>query len=484
MTFSSSIFLFVFFPCFLFVMFISQLLCRKFPALTKIRLQDILIILFSFVFYAWALFDHVFYLIVLTVLVFLAGQLINHFTHKEQPGSRGASGGRRSPAFWIYFLTISLMISALWYFKYTQTYNLFPDRKIYAPLGISFIVFSVISYVADVYHGQGPGNYLDVALYISFFPKVISGPIVTWDDFSSQIDNRSIDLSSYSEGFTQLIIGLAKKVILADYFGSVISTININSKLAIDIPTAWLICFLYMFQIYYDFSGYSDIASGLASFTGFHFGPNFNFPYLSTSISEFWRRWHISLGNWFKKYVYIPLGGNRKSKARTLANLFVVMLLSGIWHGAGAGYLLWGITHGLCIVVERLLSDSNFYKKTPKLIKWMVTMLIVMIGWEIFRLGSFSSFREFIYVLFGVTRTANPVFTYEFYFSTKVIIMLVIATVGSTLFYYISKLKWFQKFKSSVVYEIVIIMVLLLLFIASITCIASSTYHPFLYFQY
>ena len=234
------------------------------------------------------------------------------------------------------------------------------------------------------------GGFLDAALYMTFFPKIVSGPIVLWKDFSIELSARVFSEDRFVYGINRFIIGLGKKVLLADTFGSVVVNIQDQMYYGIDIPTAWGCTLLYFLQIYYDFSGYSDMAIGLSSMFGFKLKENFSFPYLSTSITEFWRRWHISLGTWFREYVYIPLGGNRKGFYRTLVNLFIVFLITGVWHGAGAGYLCWGIAHGICIVAERCVRDKKLYKMIPGVVKWAVTTLIVMLGWQVFHIAGMS----------------------------------------------------------------------------------------------
>ncbi|MGN0789741.1 MAG: MBOAT family O-acyltransferase, partial [Christensenellales bacterium] len=280
---------------------------------------------------------------------------------------------------------VVFVVYTLAHFKYsamlTDLWNyLFKDSKepksFVAPLGISFITFSAISYLADIYKGKAEsGNLIDCLLYMTFFPKVVSGPIVLWRDFKEQIRSKDINFNNFVEGLNRLMIGFAKKLILADTFGACIA----SATGAIDIPTAFGVSILFMLQIYYDFSGYSDIAIGLSKMLGIGVKENFNFPYLSTSISDFWRRWHVSLGTWFREYVYIPLGGNRKGTKRTIINIAIVFLLTGIWHGAGWTYILWGAINGFCNIIEKLIADKKFYVKTPTVIKWVLTMAITFV---------------------------------------------------------------------------------------------------------
>lgn len=331
----------------------------------RVRVKNVFLILASLLFYGWTGLHNLMGLIVYILLVFVLGKWLQQIKF-------GLSK--------IYIsICIVILSSILFYFKYFNFMNHAIDavigvniinHHIYAMAGISFITFSAISYLIDVYRNDArAGNLWEVALYLTFFPKIISGPIVLWKDFSNSYLKPSYSLSNFIYGLNRIIIGLSKKVILADSFGATIN--NIEASSSIDCVTAWGCAFLYYLQIYYDFSGYSDIAIGLSKVFGFNVAENFNFPYRSLSITEFWRRWHISLGNWFKEYVYIPLGGNRKGKKRTLCNLFIVFFITGVWHGAGMGYLFWGVLHGVCVLGERCLKDTSFYNKIPSYIKWL-----------------------------------------------------------------------------------------------------------------
>ena len=226
------------------------------------------------------------------------------------------------------------------------------------------------------------------------------------------------------------------------------------------------------------------MAIGIGEMFGFHFLENFNYPYIALSITDFWRRWHISLSSWFKEYVYIPLGGNRKGKKRTLLNLFLVMFLSGIWHGAGLAYIAWGTMHGLCIVVERLIENKKWYLNIPKFLKWGTTMFIVMLGWQFFRLGDFGETITFFKSLFGLAPIGEVVFTYEYFLNKKLIIMLIIAVFGATVFDKVLKLQLVEKLKSNKFARLLWYIFLIILFNYALCCIANSTYSPFIYFQY
>ena len=283
------------------------------------------------------------------------------------------------------------------------------------------------------------------------------------------------------------MIGFAKKVILADSFGAVISKIDPYIGVGMDVPTAWLFAFFYMMQIYYDFSGYSDIAIGLARLFGFHFKENFQFPYRSKSITEFWRRWHISLGTWFRSYIYIPLGGNRKGMKRTLWNLFCVFLLTGVWHGASWNYILWGVINGICVLAERCAREKSFYQKIPDIVKWAATMAIVFFSWQVFYFSDFNRLEVFMKSLIGISaaNAAGTVeYTYRHYLTAKLIGLSAIAVLGATTFCmpWAEKVKnYFDRTKTGLFIKET---GLILLMILSVIFLINSSYSPFLYFQY
>lgn len=429
MNFSSVTFLFAFFPICIAGYYLSYLLQKTCPLFQKYRIMDIWLIAASLGFYSWACFDDVFKLIIYVLTVYMLGIGVDRQKNKSLKSTITTLS-----------IGIVILISILYYYKYVnfsiyvfnKAFNTsITSKSILAPLGISFITFSAISYLADIKRSHAKaGNLLDAALYLTFFPKVISGPIVLWKDFNSQISSRQYNTEKFVHGINRIIVGMAKKVILADSFGLLISTIQADSTYGVDAITAWGFAFLYMLQIYYDFAGYSDIAIGLSELFGFHIEDNFNFPYISQSISEFWRRWHISLGRWFKEYIYIPLGGNRKGFMRTLINLFIVFLITGIWHGAGFNYILWGTLNGVCVVIERCIQDKNWYKKIPSFIKWMATMFTVFISWQIFRFdNAINNFK----IMFGITKFPTVNFTYQYYFDAQMTVFIIMGILGATL---------------------------------------------------
>lgn len=482
MGFNNSLFVFAFMPFSMAFSIILYYISKRIKIIEKLRIWDISIIIMSLSFYAWAFLGNVLFLICFIIFVFFVGKLIERLKSADVEGENKRSfKGVISALLLIAIIILIVTIIILKYLKVLSDSGVEFLNSIVTPIGISFITFSGISYLVDTYKGEHAGNIIDVALYISFFPKIVSGPIILWKEFNSNIKCRKIDSATLSNAIFEIVIGFFKKIVIADYFGQVISQISVSN---ITQGVAWLIALLYMFQIYFDFAGYSNIAIGLSRFMGFDFDSNFKFPYISTSITEFWRRWHITLGVWFKTYIYIPLGGNRKGKRRTLINNMVVMLISGVWHGVGLNYILWGILHGVCVVFEKATEKNSFFRRIPSLIKWAVTMFVVMIGWELFRTESLAEFVAFIKKLIGVGVSSSPTFTLRYYLTTKMIVMIIIAIIGSTLMCYIINSTPIKKFTKMKGFEVIKYIVVLCLLLVVLTSIVNSTYSPFIYFQY
>ena len=383
---------------------------------------------------------------------------------------------------------VILNLSILFYYKYydflVENVNLLFGtsmslRYIVLPIGISFFTFQGMSYIIDIYRGDANVNKnpFSVALYISLFPQLVAGPIIKYKTIDNEIRNRKESIEEFSYGINRFVLGLSKKVIIADILGAMADNIFNLYQLGIDTPTAWIGAICYTFQIYYDFSGYSDMAIGLGHMFGFKFMENFNYPYISKSITEFWRRWHISLSTWFKEYLYIPLGGNRKGNV--YVNLFIVFLVTGIWHGAAWTYILWGIWHGIFLVIERAINKKNWYINIPSLIKYIVTMFIVIIGWVLFRANSVEQALGYISVMFGVNAEAT-LYEFTYFINKKLILWIAIASLGAVPF--ISNK--FKKYNGNKKFEVISTVVISILFILSIVFIVNSTYSPFIYFQF
>ena len=466
MPFASAGFLFFFLP-------ITIIVYYLFNFIGKNQLNNLLLILFSLSFYMVSGLRTTIYLILFIIIIYFSGKILSYINTK--------STKRR-----FFILSLLFVVLTLSYYKYiTFILELFQSgtgiSSIVIPLGLSFIMFEAISYLVDIYKGETErGSLVDVFLFFTFFPKVASGPIVLWKDFSSQIYNRKVSVDSFFSGMNRVMIGFAKKSIIADSLGTVVQSINENTQLGIDSPTAFLGALCYFLQIYYDFSGYSDIAIGISRIFGFDLKENFNYPYTSTSIGEFWRRWHISLGSWFREYIYIPLGGNRR---HVYINLFVVFLITGIWHGSTFNFVIWGVAHGLLIMIERAFREKVWYKKIPALFKWMFTMVFVYLTWIIFMIPSLTQAIIYYKSMLGIP-AGNIYFKFEYFINSKLILIIVIAVVGA----FIGKWNkaeliktWAQSTKTGVVVSQILYM---LLFVLAILFMMNSSYSPFLYFQF
>lgn len=497
MGFTTVTFLFLFLPAVLAVYYAFYKYAKKSGPLAA---GNIMLVAFSFVFYAWALKMSAVLLLVYSFVLYLMGKIIER-CKKINVGVQYYSGKTKRErlvniASCVLLLGLVLVLGLLYHFKYAHSVSYLVSKYFYVdaerhagitvPLGISFITFSAISYLADIYKSDAePGSFVDCLLYIFFFPKIVSGPIVLWKDFRSQIYSRTVQAGKFVDGLNLLAVGFAKKVILADTFGSYAGKIQ---DICIDVPTAWFGWILYAMQIYYDFSGYSDIAIGVSKMFGFDFASNFNFPYRSLSITEFWRRWHISLGAFFRNYVYIPLGGNRKGKKRTLINLAVVFIVTGIWHGVGTAYILWGTIHGFCVVAERLAKDKKWYKAIPPCIKWCFTFFVSASAWQFFRYGgSWKNAAKALCRLVGKYcgyTQADIIFPVGYYADYKIIFLLAVGILGATVLGNGRVLALYNRAKNSCIFYIVQEAAVLILLLLSIMFMVSSSYNPFIYFQF
>ena len=448
MSFSTLSFIYVFLPISCLVFYFVNKFFK-----TKVNLYLLII---SIAFYLWNDLKVGIYFIIACTIVYLLGTLISKHKNKK-----------------LLFICILFLVLILLSYKYLdigiRIVNKVLNKELDAlylsmPLGLSFAVFESISYLVDLYNGKKNGNYIDVMLFLLFFPKIAQGPIVTWNRFSSLLDKRESNIDKTIKGIEKIIVGLAKKVIIADVLGTLVSSV-IAAYTSVDSFTLIGTALCYMIEIYFDFSGYSDIAIGISKIFGFDFDENFNYPYLSKSIGEFWNRWHISLGNFFKHYIYIPLGGNKK---HVYLNLFIVFLVSGIWHGNGVGYIIWGIIMGLCVCLERYI---YIYINVPKIIKWLFTMLIVYFSWIIFMTPSFSVALNYIKLMFSNISSDSVPFTYQYYFDKRIIFTL---CLGS----------FFSLFNIKIKNELIKYLILIVLFIISIIYMVNSSYSPFLYFRF
>ncbi len=373
MVFSSFAFLWIFLP----IVLIGALVTRK-------KGSNLFLLIMSLLFYAWGEPKFVVLLLFSITMNYVGGLLIS---------------AARSKSIRNLFLAVIIFSNLLLlaYFKYFNFFadilnnllhqEIIPLRAIALPIGISFYTFQSISYIADLYRGtiEVQRNWIDLALYISFFPQLVAGPIVKYKDIAASLHSRELHLDETVKGLKRFCFGLAKKVLLANTLGYTVDEILSHPISDLSSLLCWTAALFYTLQIYFDFSGYSDMAIGLAKVLGFHFQENFNLPYISSSIREFWRRWHISLSTWFRDYLYIPLGGNRKGTARTLLNLCIVFFATGLWHGAQWNFVLWGLFHGAFLILERLLPVRDTNNRIRSLLKHLYTLFIVCIGWVLFR---------------------------------------------------------------------------------------------------
>ena len=350
------------------------------------------------------------------------------------------------------------------------------------PIGISFFTFQALSYIIDIYRGDAEvaRTPLQACIYLMFFPQLIAGPIIRYKSIANEIAVRRENIDDFSDGIGRLIIGIGKKVLIANVLGETADLI-FSGILEESVALYWLGAFSYMLQIYYDFSGYSDMAIGLGRMFGFHFKENFNYPYISKSITEFWRRWHISLGTWFKDYIYIPLGGSRVNKGRLISNLLIVWLLTGIWHGANWTFVVWGIYYFVFLTVEKI--GKRQIEKIPEGIRYIMTILIVLVGWIIFRSDSIGNAVIYIQKMIGLKNTVVVNNISYLYFKENVVILL----IGIIFSFPLSKKLRESLEKYSVgkyFFEFGKCLGLAIILMFSISFLVKGAYNPFIYFNF
>ncbi|MFR6311957.1 MBOAT family O-acyltransferase [Anaerofustis stercorihominis] len=358
----------------------------------------------------------------------------------------------------------------------------FTVPNILLPIGISFYTFQILSYVIDVYYNRVKvqNNYFKLLLYISFFPQLIAGPIVKYHDINEQIDNRKQIPEEVAKGIRRFIVGLSKKVLISNVMALAADNIYSYNLTDINIVLSWIGAISYMLQIYFDFSGYSDMAIGLGKMFGFNIKENFNYPYYADSIKDFWRRWHISLSSWFRDYLYIPLGGNRKGKVRTCINKIIVFFFTGLWHGANWTFVVWGLYHGLFLLLEEYL---NFIKKMPKVIRHIYVIIVVAVGFVMFRANTLYQGIYFIKQMFtGYSFSPLSISLAYEQLNPLFIIVLIIAIIGSLpVKKYIKNKVDLNKYKQIETVYYILSIVLLLICIINLS---GSTYNPFIYFRF
>lgn len=481
MLFSSTFFLFIFLP---------MLLVLYFAVFKTTKARNILLLISSLIFYAWGEPIFVFIMLLCVGANYGFGLWADTYRNDKQKIK------------WVFASMLIFNLGVLGIFKYAgfvvttlnSTLGLTLNvPHIALPIGISFFTFQGISYVVDVYRGHGKvlKNPLDVGLYISFFPQLIAGPIVRYETVAKEIEVRQENEKDFAEGIARFIIGMAKKVILANQFALIADKAYSLPIENLSVGFAWMGAIAYMLQIFFDFAGYSDMAIGLGKMFGFHFIENFNAPYMARSVSDFWRRWHISLGSWFRDYVYIPLGGSRTTTIKRLRNIFIVWLLTGIWHGANWTFIVWGLYFGVILALEKFTRLGKFMEKS-KVIGHVYTLSLVLISWVIFRADSLQGAMDYIKAMFGKGSDVIMGNLAELYLNDNMILYIVGVLACLPIGNWMEKLyeKVMNIFETAISHKIQLVlkgiyMVLLsCLFLVAISYLVKGTYNPFIYFNF
>ena len=470
MVFSSLLFLFRYLP----VVFILYFLLPK-------KCRNLLLFIASLIFYAWGEPVYVVIMLFSTVVDYTHGLLVERFLAKDN----------RKAARIVVASSMIINLSLLGFFKYTDFIlsninALFGTEiallGIALPIGISFYTFQTMSYTVDVYRGDAKAqhNIIDFGAYVALFPQLIAGPIVQYKTIAEELNNRRENIDDFADGVTRFMTGLGKKVLLANNAGLIWDAVSGGDLSSLPVLSAWIGILAYSFQIYFDFSGYSDMAIGLGRMLGFHFLENFNYPYLSKSITEFWRRWHISLGSWFRDYVYIPLGGNRQGFAKQIRNICVVWLLTGLWHGASWNFVLWGVYFGVLLIIEKLFL-LNILKKLPAAVSHVYTLLLVIISWAIFAIDDMGRLGQFIGAMFGAGGSfadANSLYL----LATNAILFVILAVAATPAPKLLAgKLMAKLGEKSGAIVQNA---AFIGIFVLSVAYIVDASYNPFLYFRF
>ena len=468
MVFSSFVFLWIFLP----VVLIGAYLTRK-------KGSNFFLLLMSLLFYAWGEPKYIVLLLLSITMNYCAGLIMS--VTDDQRWKKLLTG-----------LIIAGNLFILGYFKYFNFFagslnqifrtDIIPLRKIALPIGISFYTFQSISYIVDLYRGtiEVQRSWIDLALYISFFPQLVAGPIVKYKDISDYLHTRTLSMKQAIPGLKRFCFGLGKKVLIANTLGFTVDEILSHPISELSGILCWTAAAFYTLQIYFDFSGYSDMAIGLAETLGFRFRENFDLPYCSSSIREFWRRWHISLSTWFRDYLYIPLGGNRKGFIRTLVNLVIVFFATGLWHGAQWNFVLWGLYHGFFLILERLLPSEKVCKRWLKLLKHIYTMIVVCIGWVLFRADdvtmAFAQIRQMILPkgngYWSFAEIVDPI--------TIIIFLAAVLLSCGTGNYFSRKIRLQNQTAEEVIGSVSALICLFL----SLVMLANASHNPFIYFRF
>lgn len=464
MVFSDSVFLFMFLPLTLAVYYA-----------VPFAFKNTVLFLTGLLFYAWGEPVYVLIMLLSTAIDYCAGRLMDRFDSNKK--IRKAT----------LLVSVVMNLSLLGIFKYGSFFigsvngifgSAIPDPGLPLPIGISFFTFQSMSYTIDLYRRniKVQKNFIDFAAFVTMFPQIVAGPIVRYEDVSAQLACRRIDLRSMSDGITRFVCGMCKKVLIANSIGALWTDVKAQDYASMPAATAWLGIAAFTLQIYFDFSGYSDMAIGLGKMLGFDFPENFRYPYNSKSVAEFWRRWHITLGDWFKSYVYFPLGGSRGSTAATIRNTLIVWLLTGLWHGASWNFILWGFYYGVLIILEKFVF-RRLLERTPSALRHILTMLAVVFGWVIFEITSPASELEFVKAMLGFGGSFANSFTLNALHNYAVTFIAAIAISTGIPLKICKKLPEKRADTLSLVGEAAGMT-------ACIACLVDSGYNPFLYFNF
>lgn len=461
MLFSSLLFLFLFLPAVLTLYYCSPK-----------RMRNGILFLMSLLFYAWGEPIYIVIMLISTFTDYSFGLLL------DKPK---LSSLKRK---WVVACSMIVNLTLLSFFKYADFligninmifHTEIPLTDLPLPIGISFYTFQSMSYIIDVYRGttKAQRNWLDFGTYIALFPQLVAGPIVKYNTISEQLRNRRESISMFAEGVSRFIVGLAKKVLLANNIGMLWDTISSSNIETLPILTAWLGIIAFAFQIYFDFSGYSDMAIGLGLMFGFRFNENFNKPYIAQSITDFWRRWHMSLSSWFRDYVYIPLGGNRQGLSKQIRNILIVWLLTGFWHGASWNFILWGLYFGVILIFEKWFG-LQLLTRLPRVVRHIYAILLILVGWVLFAFEEASQIFSYFGAMTGLNQQTlwNTDTVYFFYTNAFLSVILVIASIPFK--------RWDKTTKLTLSHMILYGV----LFLLSIAYLVDASFNPFLYFRF
>lgn len=466
MVFSSVVFLYIFLPIMLLVYFVVP---KKF--------KNAVMILASLVFFAWGEIRYIFIMLVLAVMDFWCGKRINQYFDDKK---------KKRKYLWI---NMGVNLFILFFFKYSDfiianinniTGLNIPLLNIPLPIGVSFNTFQSLSYVIDVYRGtvKCEKSFYNYLTYTTLFPQIIAGPIVRYEEVDEELEDKKISLDNFSMGMKRFLIGLGKKVLIANQVGALWNVIETGAYSELSTLLSWVGIVAFALQIYFDFSGYSDMAIGLAQIFGMKFDENFNYPYISKSITEFWRRWHITLGSWFKDYVYIPLGGNRKGLAIQIRNILIVWFLTGAWHGASWNFILWGVYFGIVLILEKAFL-LKLLEKLPKIVGHIYSIILILVSWAIFAFEDLAKVVEYIKAMF-----VNPVIynSEALYYLRNYGFIILIGIICSVPLW--KKLKEKIDKKNSVVLETITSVGYVAILILSTASLVTDSFNPFLYFRF